>query len=62
LSQAIDVGLTSAEVATLDRVIEQTENRVAITLIVLGGIDATLGCDGMSAPGAILDAETILTL
>ena len=56
-SQTIYVGFASAVVTTLHGVIEETIYRVAIILIVLGCIDTTLSGDGVSATGAILDAE-----
>ena len=45
----MNVGLTCAEVATLDGVVEQTIDTVAIALVVLCTVDATLGCNGVCA-------------
>jgi len=43
--QAVDIGLTAAEIAAFNRVIEKAENAIAVVLIVLGGIDPALGGD-----------------
>ena len=51
LGQAIDVGLAGAEVAALDGVVKETVDRVAVVLIVLGGIDAALGGDECARRG-----------
>ena len=53
----MDVGLTRAVVAALDRVVEQPEHAVAIVLVVLGGVDAALGGDRVGPPRAVLVAE-----
>lgn len=45
------------EVAALHRVVEETVNRVAVVLIVLGGVDTALGRDGVGAARAVLDTE-----
>ncbi len=57
LGQTIDVGLAGAVVATLHGVVEQTINRVAVILIVLGGVDATLCGNGVGAARRILNAQ-----
>ncbi len=51
LRQAIDVGLARAEVAPFDGVVEEAVDAVAVVLIVLGGVDAALGGDGVRAAG-----------
>jgi hypothetical protein len=55
--QPIDVCFAGAEIASLDRVVEEAENAVPIVLIVLGGVDAALRGDAMSAARAILVTE-----
>ena len=50
LSQPVDIGLSGPEVSALDGVIEQPVDRVPVIAVVLGGIDAALGGDGMGAP------------
>ena len=50
-SQTVNVGLARAEVTAFHCVIEQTVNRVAVVLIVLGSIDTTLCGNGVSAAG-----------
>src|SRR6059058_4038346 len=57
LREAIHVGLAGAEVAALDRVVEQPEDRVAVVLVVLGGVDSTLRGDRVRPPRRILEAE-----
>ncbi len=59
LGQTPDVCLTGAEVATLDGIVEQTVDRIAVIRIVLGSIDAALRCDGVGATRAVLIAERL---
>ena len=59
LGQAIHIGLTSAEVATLHGVVEQTVHGVTVVLVVVGSVDTTLSSDGVSAAGAVLIAEAV---
>ena len=57
LGQTPDVGLTGAEIATLDGVVKETIDAVAVIRVVLGGVDAALGGDGVGAARAVLVAE-----
>lgn len=57
LGEAVDVRLAGAEVAALDRVVEEVEDAVAVILVVLRRVDAALGRDGVGAAGAVLEAE-----
>jgi hypothetical protein len=59
LGQAVDVRLARAEVAALDRVVEEAEDRVAVVLVVLGGVDAALRRDRVRAARAVLVAEDV---
>ena len=59
LRQPVDVRLATAKIASLDRVIKQPVNAIAITGIVLGGVDATLGGNTVRAARAVLKTETI---
>ena len=59
LREAVDIGLAGAEIATLDRVIKQPKNAVAVVLIILRCIDATLGRDAVRTARRILKAETL---
>ena len=56
LRQPVDVRLARAEVAALDRVVEQAVDAVAVVLIVLRGVDAALRGDasarGAASPGS----------
>ena len=57
LGQAVDVGLARAVVAALDGVVEEPVDRVAVALVVLGGVDAALGGDRVRATRGVLVAE-----
>ena len=59
LGETVDIGLAGPEVAPLDRVVEETPDAVAVVLVVLGGIDASLRRDAVGAACAILKAEAI---
>ena len=59
LGQAIDVGFACAEVAALDRVVEEPVDRVAVVLVVLGGVDAALRRDRVRPPRRVLVAEAL---
>ena len=56
-SQTINVSFTSTVVTTLDCIIEQTINGVAIILIVLSSIDTALCCDRVCTTRRVLDTE-----
>ena len=57
LGQPIDVRFTRAEVASLDRVVEQPEHGIAVVLVVLRRVDAALRRDRVRPPGRVLEAE-----
>ena len=57
LGQTINIGLTSAEVTALDRVIKQTINTITVTGIVLSGIDTALSRDTVGTARAVLITE-----
>src|SRR5271157_2045817 len=59
LREAVDVGFAGAEVAALDGVVEEAVNAVAIIVIILGGVDAALRGDGVSAARAVLIAKAL---
>jgi hypothetical protein len=59
LGQPVHVGLAAAEVAALDRVVEQAEHRVAVALVVLGGVDAALRGDRVRPAGAVVEREDL---
>ncbi len=59
LGQAVHVGLTTAVVAALHRVVEETEGRVAIVLVVLRGVDTALGGDRVRPPGGVVVREDL---
>ena len=57
--QPIDVRFARAEIAALDRVVEQAVDAVAVVLIVLRGVDAALRGDAVRAARRILKAEAL---
>ncbi len=59
LGEAVDVGLPGAEVAALDRVVEQAMDAVAVALVVLGGVDAALRRDRVGAPRRVVERERL---
>ena len=56
-SQTIDVGFASTIVTTLDGVVEEAIDGVAVVLIVLGCVDTTLCGDGVCAARGVLNTE-----
>ena len=59
LRQAVDVRLARAEVAALDRVVEEPLDAVAVVRVVLGRVDAALGRDAVGAARRVLEAEDV---
>ena len=59
LGEAVDVVLTSAVVAALDRVVEETVDGVVVVAVVLRGVDTTLSGDGVRAAGGVLVEEAV---
>ncbi len=59
LGQSVHVGLAAAVVAALDRVVEEAVDGVAVVVVVLRGVDATLRGDGVRAAGAVLVEEAL---
>ena len=59
LGEAVDVILTGAVVAALDRVVEETVDGVVVVAVVLRGVDTTLRGDGVRAAGGVLVEEHI---
>ena len=59
LGQPVHVGLAGAEVAALDRVVEQPPHAVAVARVVLGRVDAALGRHAVRPPRAVLVAERL---
>src|SRR5690606_32525959 len=43
----------------LDRVVEEPEDRVPVVVVVLGGVDASLGGDGVGPPGGVVEGEDL---
>jgi hypothetical protein len=56
--QPVNVPFARTEIAAFNRVIKQSENAVAIVLVILGGIDPALGRNGMGATRRILITKT----
>ena len=59
LSKTMHVCFTCAEVATLDGVIEQAMNAVAVTLVVLCTIDSALSSNGVRTTCGVMEREGI---
>ena len=59
LGQAIHVAFARAEVTTLDGVTEKSRNAVAVTLIVLGCIDATLSGNRVGAARGVMKSKCV---
>ncbi len=57
LGQPVHVGLAGAVVASLDGVVEQAVDAVAVVAVVLGRVDPALGGDGVGPAGRVLVAE-----
>ena len=57
LGQPVDVGFPGAEIAPLDGVVEEAVHAVAVVLVVLGGVDPSLGRDRVRPARAVLEAE-----
>ena len=57
LRQAVNAGFPRPKIAALDRVDKQPPDAVAVVGIILGGVDASLGGDAVSAPGTVLNTE-----
>jgi hypothetical protein len=57
LRQPVHVGLARAVVASLDGVVEEPMNAVAVVLVILGGVYAALGRDRVRAPRAVVEHE-----
>src|SRR6185369_11664899 len=54
LGQAVDVRLPGAKVATLDRVVEEPVDAVAVVVIIFGGVNPALRRDAVRAARRIL--------
>jgi hypothetical protein len=59
LGEAVHIGLPGAEVAALDRVVEEPVHGVAVVAVVLGGVDAALRGDGVRPARAVLVAVAL---
>jgi hypothetical protein len=57
--ETMDVGLTGAEVAALDGVVEQPVDAVAVALVVLRRVDATLGRDRVGTARRVVERERL---
>ena len=57
--QTVDIGFAAAIITALDGVVEKTVDGVIVVLVVLGGVDTSLGCDRVGAAGGVADAENL---
>ena len=55
--EAVHIGLTGAKISPLHRIVEEPVDRIAVVLVVLRGVDATLGGDRMGAARRIVKSE-----
>jgi hypothetical protein len=59
LREPVHVRLARAEVAALDRVVEEAEDAVAVVAVVLGGVDPALRRDAVCAPRRVVEGERL---
>ncbi len=59
LRKPVHVGFACAEVATLHGVVEEAVHAVAVVLVVLGGVDATLRRDAVRAARGVVKGEQL---
>ena len=59
LGEAVDVALAGAEVAALDRVVEQPMDAVAVAAVVLRRVDPALGGDRVGAARRVVERERL---
>ena len=59
LGEAVDVPLAGAEVAALDRVVEQPVDAVAVAAVVLRRVDAALGGDRVGPARRVVERERL---
>ena len=59
LGEAVDVALAGAEVAALDRVVEQPVDAVAVAAVVLRRVDAALGGDRVGPARRVVERERL---
>ena len=57
--ETIDISLAAAVVSSFYCVIEKTIDSVVVVLVILGGVDSSLGGDGMGPSGRVADAENL---
>src|SRR5262249_57411914 len=57
--EPVDVGLAGPIIATLDRVVEEPLDAIAVVLVVLGRVDPALGGDRVGPAGGALVAEGV---
>ena len=58
-SETVNVRFASAEIAALDRIVEETIDGVVVVLIVFRSVDTALRGDGVSATRTVGDAEDL---
>jgi hypothetical protein len=59
LREPVDVRLAGAVVAALHGVVEETEDRVAVAVVVLGGVDPALGGDRVRTARRVVEGEDL---
>jgi len=56
--ESVDIGFAGAVVAAFDGVVEQSEDGIAVVLVVFCGVDAALGGDAVRPSRAIVEGKT----
>ena len=59
LRETINILFSTAEIPSLNRVVEKSVDRVAIVGVVFGGVDSSLGGDAVRTARAVVKTETV---
>jgi hypothetical protein len=59
LRETINVGLACPKVTAFDCVLKQAENAVAVVAVILGGVNPSLGSDGVRATRAVVIGKAL---
>ena len=57
--QSEDVGLTRTKITAFLGIVKKSKDRIAVILVILGRVDASLGGNAVGAPGTVLKTETL---
>ncbi len=59
LGEAVNICLARAEIAPLDRVVEEAKDAVAVVPVILGCVDSPLCSDAVSSPWGVVEDEAL---